>query len=77
MEFFAARHQQFREPSVIQCSAVTGTSPKPTCSWIPLISRRERVTNVPRYWLLLHQVQVGVGGNPVQNQESWEGARLS
>lgn len=75
MEFFAVRHQQFREQSVIQRSAVTGTSPK--CSWIPLISRREEVTNVPRYWLLLRQVQVGVGGNPVQNQESWEGARLS
>lgn len=40
MEFFAVRHQQFREPSVIQCSAVTGTSPKPTCSLISLISRR-------------------------------------
>lgn len=68
MEFFADSHKQFREPSVIQCSVVTGTSPEPTCFLTPLIPRTERVTNVPTYWLLLLQVQAGVGGDSVQNQ---------
>lgn len=30
MGFYADRCQQFREPSVIQCFAVTGTFPEPT-----------------------------------------------
>lgn len=43
-------------------------SPSPPLSLTPLISRAERVINDPRYWLLLLQVQSGVGGYPVQNQ---------